>query len=155
MVHKTLQLSVWIRGHCSTLKAEKNKWFDHMNIVAGTKMADVSSGLWFKVTEVCLTACVCTFAASLGRSKGIRWRTLGGSWLRTSAFRRRIMIWLRRWCSSSRLEAPRQSHCLRGPKYLQEIEWEVPAYTHTHTHTHTSKLAKKTHLFTALPWRNS
>lgn len=60
-----------------------------------------------------------TLAASLGSWKGILWRTLGGSWCSTSALRRRIITWLRRRCSSSRLEAPRQSHCRRRPKYLQ------------------------------------
>lgn len=60
-----------------------------------------------------------TLAASLGSWKGILWRTLGGSWCSTSALRRRIITWLRRRCSSSKLEAPRQSHCRRRPKYLQ------------------------------------
>lgn len=75
----------------------------------------VKLGTGFKLSAASLT-----FAASLGRSKGIRWRIFGGNWVSTSAFRRRIMIWLSRWCNSSRLDAPRQSHCLRGPKNLCE-----------------------------------
>lgn len=61
-----------------------------------------------------------TLAASLGRSKGIRWRILGGSWVSTWFLSLRIIISLRRWCNSSKWEAPRQSHCRLAPKNLHK-----------------------------------
>lgn len=90
-----------------------------------------------------------TFATSLGRSKGIRWRILGGSWLSTSALRRRIMIWLRWSCSSMRLDAPEEFHCLRRLMCLWEIQWEVKLCLLMHLfcfYTHLNCRGKHTYL---------
>lgn len=92
-----------------------------------------------------------TFATSWGRSKGIHWWILGGSWLSTSALRWRIMIWFRCSCSSSRLGAPqvRQNHSLQCQLRLWEIQWEVKLCLLMHVfcfYTHLNCRGKHTYL---------